>query len=525
MFPVLNEETSPRVQHKQLMRSGRFQEAIAHYSTEVNEVKREADDLQQLCPHLGLLYCNRALAHLKLRQFFPAMLDANWAIKQDPKLLKAHHRLAQAQLGLERFKAAMQSAQAGQRLLDMKADRTTDFTMLMDRIAMAAAMKADYAGFDGRVLQVRSAGEDAWLGKPAPEDLTLDGPSSHSASLLQIRGGHTDCKDTHLVSRGAASQALTTGSQRTSYRSIKEAMEAACDGDQIILQPGIHNGMGETINITKRILIRGSGPLGETKVDQRANCPTIRITRSAVIMNLEIDMTGFREAVLITGTDKVCPVIQNCTISCSGDDCVNVSGRAQPNFSKCSMNGRKCGLRAFGHSISKLRQCVISECGQQACKASDAAAVNMIECQLKKNLEECIVGMSSSSITLNNCCLQSSEGPAIDMTGTSVLHMCNGSVQDCIGGVWLWEQSSCDLDRLNLHGGASYAISIDKSCKAQLKGCYINGSLHMDDAAWQSVQTVQQKNADLNTFIAAKATVYWPFEEGPFVYEANMLTA
>jgi hypothetical protein len=86
-----------------------------------------------------------------------AMLDANLAIEQEPKLLKAHHRLAQAQLGLERFKAAMQSAQAGQRLLDIKADRTTDFTMLMDQIAMAGAMKADYAGFNGRVLQVSSS--------------------------------------------------------------------------------------------------------------------------------------------------------------------------------------------------------------------------------------------------------------------------------------------------------------------------------------------------------------------------------
>jgi len=37
------------------------------------------------------------------------------------------------------------------------------------------------------------------------------------------------------------------------------------------------------------------------------------------------------------------------------------------------------------------------------------------------------------------------------------------------GGIWLWEQSSCDLDRVHLHGGASYAISVDKTCKAQLK--------------------------------------------------------
>ena len=93
-----------------------------------------------------------------------AILDAKLAVEKDPKLLKAHHRLAQAQLGLERFKAAMQSAQAGQRLLDMKADRTTDFTILMDQIAMAGALRADYAGFDGRVLQVSSLQPSLLLG-------------------------------------------------------------------------------------------------------------------------------------------------------------------------------------------------------------------------------------------------------------------------------------------------------------------------------------------------------------------------
>lgn len=35
-----------------------------------------------------------------------------------------------------------------------------------------------------------------------------------------------------------------TGSQRRSYRSIKDAVEAAQSGDQIILQPGVHNGLG-----------------------------------------------------------------------------------------------------------------------------------------------------------------------------------------------------------------------------------------------------------------------------------------
>ena len=80
-----------------------------------------------------------------------------------------------------------------------------------------------------------------------------------------------------------------------------------------VMSPIIQSMCRETINITKRILLRGSGQLGDTKIDQRANCPTFRIGRSAVITNIEMDMTGFREAILITGTEKVCPVLQNCS--------------------------------------------------------------------------------------------------------------------------------------------------------------------------------------------------------------------
>ena len=84
------------------------------------------------------------------------MIDAKLALEADPNLLKAHHRLAQAQMHLRRFKAAMQSAKAGHAALGIKADRTTDFTMLMDKIAIEGSLKGDYSGFDGQVLQVSS---------------------------------------------------------------------------------------------------------------------------------------------------------------------------------------------------------------------------------------------------------------------------------------------------------------------------------------------------------------------------------
>ena len=54
-------------------------------------------------------------------------------------------------------------------------------------------------------------------------------------------------------------------------------------------------------------------------------------------------------------------------------------------------------------------------------------------CTLGKNEEECIVGMGSSNISLHKCCMQSSMGPAIDMSQSARLHMSQSTVQDCVG--------------------------------------------------------------------------------------------
>ena len=83
---------------------------------------------------------------------------------------------------------------------------------------------------------MRSAGEDAWLGKPAPEDPTLDGPSNHSTSLLQIENGHPGCKDMHLASKKATTQALTAGMLLTlilcvwHYQMLLSHMHSGCSG-------------------------------------------------------------------------------------------------------------------------------------------------------------------------------------------------------------------------------------------------------------------------------------------------------
>lgn len=65
----------------------------------------------------------------------------------------------------------------------------------------------------------------------------------------------------------------------------------------------------------KRVLIFGEGALGQTVIDQRANSPTFRITRGGVVIrNIDVDMSGFCEAVMVVGGPAVQPLIEDCII-------------------------------------------------------------------------------------------------------------------------------------------------------------------------------------------------------------------
>ena len=72
----------------------------------------------------------------------------------------------------------------------------------------------------------------------------------------------------------------------------------------------------EAMNIDKRILIRGEGLLGESKIDQRANAPTFRIRRSCLIHDIDLDMTGFRECISVEGAAYTKALIMRCRIKC-----------------------------------------------------------------------------------------------------------------------------------------------------------------------------------------------------------------
>ena len=93
--------------------------------------------------------------------------------------------------------------------------------------------------------------------------------------------------------------------------------------------------------------------------------PIFRITRNCVLQNIDIDMTGFREAVFIYGGPESRPVLEHCRIKCSGEDAINVAGRASPVVRSCSVTScKKVGLKLYEDARGKTdHTCAITERG------------------------------------------------------------------------------------------------------------------------------------------------------------------
>ena len=154
-----------------------------------------------------------------------------------------------------------------------------------------------------------------------------------------------------------------------------------------------------------------------------SSCCSFRCRGGVVLRGLVLDQTGFREALLVEGRGgPVTPLIEGCTIKCSGDDAVNVAGAgggrcgapvhsrvcacmcaasgghasrsealplllpsshppgpcaAAPTLLRCTINAKKCGVRALRASAPRLERCVLEQCGEQGVHASDSAAPHL----------------------------------------------------------------------------------------------------------------------------------------------------
>lgn len=466
---------------------GEWEQALEAYS-EALVPEATGEPREGLPPeYTATLHSNRALSYLKLGDARRAEADASAAAALWPEWPKPLHHLAAARLAQRKFGGAVKALRRGQQLAlaAMHEHMARDFQPLLERISYEGALAGNYTAFDGRTLEVREAGEDAWKMDPAPYVPELDDPHEETsinaledveraetgaaAGALQGTGGDT------LAKRSASALAKQKAQQqRYSYRCISEAIDAAEDGDRILLKAGIHNTGGQMVLMEKRVLIRGEGSLGSTKLDQRGNSPTFRCMGHFVVQNLHITHTGYRETIMCEAGR---PIFENCVIKNDVDDGINVIGTGNPTFRHCYVGEvAKSAFVFFEGARGLITECMVRDNKGHGLRCVGKSAPTIRRCNIVNNGEEGVVATEEARPTVEECNVRANLGTGVDASREA-----RPRVLGCVvkgnkgGGCFFWDDSRGQVEGCRVDGGESHALVVDGGAAPKVQASTFDG--------------------------------------------------
>lgn len=464
-----------------------YDEAIERLRSEHSALPRrtdsdsDSDTTSSLDDLTCVLLSNRAHCRLLLSppDAHGAAEDAEASSAMRPDWHRPYDRAAKAHAMLGNWKRAVDFCRDGERAARQGDDATASasFANLLDQLAMRAAREGSLAGFYGRLIYVRSAGEEAWLCREAPANPAFDDDDEWDVADDVDASSTND----HFKKKDRRPDAPIHA------RSLRDAIEKARDGDRVVLLRGIHNGCGDSVTVTKRVLISGEGALRDAVVDARNNSPVFRLRRACWIVNVDLDFTGFSEALRVeSGDGEMCkfanPLIERCSVKCSGSDGVVVDADARPTFRDCAFEAKKTGLRVCGASVVELVDCKFARCERQGLRCAENANAVARNCVFAENGHEGVVAMGNASVDLTDCVLRNNRGPGLDVSGTARASLTRCVVSENVGGVFAWDFGYCEMERARVEGGASHALLIDTNASC---ACFdrtrVRGVVHAED--------------------------------------------
>ena len=470
---------------------------LAHgFYTEALEAARDDDANLR-----AVVFCNRALASHKLGEYDSAMCDAKRAEELAPRWSKVKHRLAEACLRMGSYALAVSYARRGEKEQLEEGNFSKSFRDLLDEIAIAAAEDGSVVGFDGRLIFVRSAGEEAWLGRSAPLNAAFDELENEMPDPM-FGGGE---------GKGAENQPIHA-------RSLPDALKMARDGDRILLLRGIHNGCGQVADVDKRVIIRGEGAFREATLDARNNSPIFRITRPCVIQNVDVDFTGFSEAIRIVGDERVNPFVENCRIKCSGSDAVAVGKQSAPTFRNCVFTGKKVGTRVYARATPSFIDCHFTKCEMMGMLAMKESRVVMYGCALQENEEDGLVAMEKANVIMSKCLIERNKGPGVDVSQEAKVVASECEIEGNVGGLWVWENGRAQFSSCRIEGGKSHAVLVDVDADAHCRECEIVGVIHASERGIERARGRDTVVKPLETPTSLPRELAGPFKFDPCPY-------
>lgn len=258
-------------------------------------------------------------------------------------------------------------------------------------------------------------------------------------------------------------------------------------------------------------------------MEQRSNCPLMRVTAPAVIQNLSLELCGFRECLLFEGDARNTALLQDCSVQATGEHGIVVAGAASPTVRRVDVTAKKAGLLTLDKATPTLLICTLKDCGAQGVRACEASQPQLQGCTLTANASEGLVAMDGARVRLSRCRLTSNAGPGVDVSAHARVDCLECHVTGNKGGLFLWDAASAVLQKCNLDGGPHHAVLADGDTSCEATACVVTGDVtatRPEGIGSLTPSGLQQHGNTLRR--GTPATV--PPEEGCFKFEADRFT-
>lgn len=191
------------------------------------------------------------------------------------------------------------------------------------------------------------------------------------------------------------------------------------------------------------------------------------------------------------GSERVRPVVRECTLTSSGDDAINITGACRPAFLQCAAQGKVCSLEALDTSKPELQRCSFEGGEGQGIRADCTSQVTLTDCSIKGNKEDGIVAMGNADVSMFSCQIASNSGAGIDGSGSARVTASACTICDNGAGVMLWDSSCGHFCDSNITAGpdASLAFLVDAGVPSPLmRNCHFEGFIHGSDEVLAQVE-------------------------------------
>ncbi|MDQ4123883.1 MAG: pectinesterase family protein [Acidobacteriota bacterium] len=368
------------------------------------------------------------------------------------------------------------------------------------------------------------------------EDAARWAVDSWALALGVVQGGdlktpatqNTEKAQTNIVP--ATVQSQTANKQRNSngalvvsadntgdFTSISEAINAAANGAQILVRPGLYE---ESLTINKQIEIVGDGAVRDIIVRSRnESCLSMQADRAAV-RNLTLQCAAGKSGEQVFGVDIQSGelTLQDCEITSDSLACIAVRGEnTNPSIQNCRIgNGADGGIYFFDSAGGTVDRCEILRNRNASVIIAQRADPHFKKCHIGEGENVGIWVYEDGLGTIDDCDIFGHRaGGVIASNGNPVLRGCKIHNSN-ESGIFVQRNGSVILEECSIYENQDAGISIVGRSIVAASNCQINRNGTVAVRAKEE-STVRVENSDLT----GNESASWETEKGVFVENKN----